>query len=89
MFSILDYCAGEVVGLQWLNGSDEILVAGLAGPDSGCKYMGDFVVYRIDAMAGRFLQAYSAKDAQRIFGKEDLPRSAETTDDLRLNPPTA
>jgi hypothetical protein len=28
------YCADDVVGSQWLNGSNEILVAGLAGPDT-------------------------------------------------------
>jgi hypothetical protein len=82
MWSGLLYCADDVVGSQWLNGSNEILVAGLAGPDSGCKYMGDFVVYRIEVATGKILQTYSAKDAQRSFGKEDLPSVDEDSDSL-------
>lgn len=82
MWSTLDYCADDAVGLQWLNGSEEILVAGLAGPDSGCKYMGDFVVYRIEVETGKILQVYSENDAQRIFGDEDLPRIQADADEL-------
>jgi hypothetical protein len=74
MWSSLNYCADDAVGSQWLNGSAEILIAMLAGPDSGCKYMGDFVVYRIEVATGKILQTYSAKDAQRTFGDDDLPR---------------
>jgi hypothetical protein len=82
MWSGLDYCADDAVGSQWLNGSDEILVAALAGPDSGCKYMGDFVVYRIEVATGKILQTYSEKDAQRVFGNEDLPRIDADDDEL-------
>jgi hypothetical protein len=82
MWGSLEYCADDVVGSQWLNGSSEILVAGLSGPDSGCKYMGDFVVYRIDVMTGRILQVYSGKDADRIFGDENLPRIDADGDEL-------
>jgi hypothetical protein len=82
MWSGLIYCADDVVGSQWLNGSDEILVAALAGPDSGCKYMGDFVVYRIEVATGRILQTYSENDAQRIFGNEDLPSVDADHDEL-------
>jgi hypothetical protein len=82
MWGSLDYCADDAVGLRWLNGSSEILVAALAGPDSGCKYMGDFVVYRIEVATRKILQTYSARDAQRTFGKEDLPRIDEDEDDL-------
>jgi hypothetical protein len=82
MWSGLEYCADDAVGSQWLNGSGEILVAALAGPDSGCKYMGDFVVYRIELATGKILHAYSAKDAQRIFGNEDLPRVDADDDEL-------
>jgi hypothetical protein len=74
MWSGLDYCADDTVGSQWLKGSDEILVAALAGPDSGCKYMGGFVVYRIEVATGKILQRYSEQDAQRLFGDADLPR---------------
>jgi hypothetical protein len=82
MWSSLEYCADDVVGSQWLNGSNELLVAGLSGPDSGCKYMGDFVVYRIDVVTGRILQVYSEKDGHRIFGDEDLPRVDADDDEL-------
>jgi len=80
MWSGLDYCADDVIGSQWLNGSTEILVAALAGPDSGCKYMGDFVVYRVEVSTGKILQTYSEKEAQRTFGNEDLP-SVDADDD--------
>jgi|SRR5580700_9920225 hypothetical protein len=82
MWRSLEYCADDLVGSQWLNGSREILVAGLSGPDSGCKYMGDFVVYRIDVVTGKILQVYSGKDAHRIFGGEDLPRVDADDDEL-------
>jgi hypothetical protein len=78
----LEYCADDVVGSQWLNGSSEILVSGLAGPDSDCKYMGDFVTYRIDIATGKILQAYTEKEAQRLFGSDDLPRIAPDDDEL-------
>lgn len=70
----LEYCEPEIVGSQWLNGSSQILVAAIAGPDSGCKYMSDFRVYRIDVKSGRILQSYSATEAHRLFGNGDLPK---------------
>ncbi len=82
MWSSLDYCADDAVGVQWLNGSSEILVAALAGPDSGCKYMSDFVVYRIEVATGKILQTYTEKEAQRTFGTEDLPRVDADEDEL-------
>ena len=82
MWSTLEYCADDAVGSQWLNGSSEILVAGLAGPDSGCRYMSDFVVYRIEVATGKILQTYTEREAQRTFGKEDLPSVDADDDDL-------
>ena len=73
MWSGLLYCADDVVGSQWLNGSREILVAALAGPDSGCKYMGDFVAYRIDVATGAILQSYSENETKAAFAADDLP----------------
>jgi hypothetical protein len=81
-WSALDYCADDAVGSQWLNGSSELLVAALGGPDGGCKYMGDFVVYRIEVATGKILQTYSEKEAQRTFGDENLPRIDEDEDEL-------
>jgi hypothetical protein len=82
LWSALYYCADDAVGVQWLNGSSEILVAARAGPDSGCKYYGDFVVYRIGIATGEILQTYSEKEAQRKFGDENLPRIDEDDDEL-------
>src|SRR5271154_3508265 len=81
-WSGLEYCAEDAVGVQWFKGSSEILVAAMAGPDSGCKYMGDFVVYRIEVTTGRILQTYSEKDAQRTFGDDNLPRIDADEDEL-------
>jgi hypothetical protein len=78
----LDYCEPDIVGSQWLNGSSEILVSALAGPDSGCKYMGDFMVYRIEVETGRILQAYTATEAHRLFGHDDLPVLQDDNEDL-------
>jgi len=77
-----DYCAHDVIGSQWLNGSTEILVSAMAGPDSGCKYMGDFVVYRIEVTTGRILQTYSAKEAHHVFGNDNLPLILPDAEDL-------
>jgi len=74
MWDGLEYCEPHIVGSQWLNGSREILVAAIAGPDSGCKYMGDFVVDRIEIATGKILEAYGEKEAVREFGEEDLPK---------------
>lgn len=82
MRDTLDYCAYEAVGSQWLNGSKEILVAALAGPDSGCKYMGDFVAYRIEVSTGNFLQAYTEREAAKILGNESLPVIDEDEDEI-------
>lgn len=82
MWDTMNYCADDVVGSQWLNGSKEILVAGLAGPDSGCKYMGDFVAYRIEVSTGNILQAYTEREAAKIFGNESLPVIDEDEDEI-------
>jgi hypothetical protein len=81
-WNALEYCAPEIVGSQWLNGSSEILISALAGPDSGCKYMGDFRVYRMEAKTGRILESYSATEAHRLFGDDDLPKILDANDDL-------
>jgi hypothetical protein len=44
--------------------------------------MGDFVVYRIEVSTGKILQSYSAQDAHRMFGDEDLPRLEGDEDGL-------
>jgi hypothetical protein len=87
MWDSLDYCEPDIVGSQWLNGSSEILVAAMAGPDSGCKYMGDFVVYRIEVSTGKILQSYTATEAHREFGNRDLPKILDDNEDLKLRLP--
>jgi len=82
MWGNLYYCADDVVALKWLNDSNQILVAALAGPDSGCKYMGDFVVYRIEVSTGKILQSYTEREAAKIFGKESLPWIEKDDDEL-------
>jgi hypothetical protein len=82
MWHTLDYCEPDMIGSQWLNGSKEILVAARAGPDSGCRYMADIVVYRLDAETGKILQTYKAHEAHRVFGDEDLPAVDADDDDL-------
>jgi len=81
-WNALEYCEPEIVGSQWLNGSSEILISALAGPDSGCKYMGDFRVYRMEAKTGRILESYSATEAHRLFGDDDLPKILDGSEDL-------
>lgn len=71
--SLLKYCEPDMIGSQWLNGSKEVLLSARAGPDSGCKYMAEFVVYRLDASTGKILQTYKNREAHRAFGDEDLP----------------
>ncbi len=82
MWRSLDYCEPDMIGSQWLNGSKEILIAARAGPDSGCKYMGDIVVYRLDAESGKILQTYKAKEAHQMFGDDDLPRVDDEDEEL-------
>ena len=82
MWKSLDYCEPNILGSQWLNSSSEILIAAMAGPDSGCKYMGDFVVYRIEVPRGKILQTYTATEAHRVFGEENLPKIIDENEDL-------
>lgn len=82
MWNSLAYCEPDMMGSQWLNGSKEILVAARAGPDSGCKYMGDIVVYRLEASTGEILQTYTGREAHQAFGDEDLPAVDDEDDDL-------
>jgi hypothetical protein len=77
-----DYCEPDMLGSQWLNGSKEILLAARAGPNRACKFMGDFVVYRISVPSGKILQTYSATEGYRLFGDEDLPKIQDESEDL-------
>ena len=82
MWDSLDYCEPDMIGSQWLNGSKEILVAAGAGPDSGCRYMGEWVVYRLNVTTGDILETYTSREARRIFGDGDLPTLDNDDEDL-------
>jgi hypothetical protein len=84
----LDYCEPDMIGSQWLNGSKEILVGAGAGPDSGCKYMGEWVIYPLEVTTGDILEAYTSREAHRIFGNDDLPKLHGDNEDL-LGAPSA
>jgi hypothetical protein len=71
-----------MVGSQWISGSSEILVAAMAGSDGGCKYYGDFLVYRIEVPSGKILQSYKASEAVQLFGDANLPRIEDGDDNL-------
>jgi len=88
MWDSLDYCEPDMIGSQWLNGTKEILVAAGAGPDSGCKYMGEWVMYRLDVTTGQILEAYTSREAHRIFGDDDLPKLYDDNEDLLGAPST-
>jgi hypothetical protein len=77
-----DYCEPDMVGSQWINGPSEVLVAAMAGPDGGCKYYGDFLVYRIEVPSGKILQSYKASEAVQLFGDGNLPRLEDDGDNL-------
>lgn len=82
MWDSLIYCEPDMIGSQWLNGSKEILVSARAGPDSGCRYMDEIVVYRLDAGNGRILQTYKLREAHRMFGDDDLPAILDDIEDI-------
>ena len=77
-----DFCEPDMVGSQWISGSSEILVAAMAGSDGGCKYYGDFLVYRIEVPSGKILQSYKASEAVQLFGDANLPRIEDGDDNL-------
>ena len=69
-----EYCEPyHVIGGRWLNGSKEILLSVLVRNTSGCRYMSEFNVYRVNAVTGEILQRYTAEDAHKQFGDKYLP----------------
>jgi hypothetical protein len=72
-----EYCEPyHVIGGRWLNGSKEILLSVLVRNTSACRYMGEFNVYRVNAVTGEILQRYTAEDAHKQFGSKYLPLKA-------------
>ena len=72
-----EYCYPNVVGAQWLNGSQELLVSVLVPNVGICRYASEFNVYRLAIPSGRILERYSASEAHQKFNPENLPRIAE------------
>lgn len=69
----LHYCEPNIVGAQWLNGSNELLISALVPNTSYCRHMCEFNVYQVSVPGGRIVQRYSAEEAHRQFNEENLP----------------
>jgi hypothetical protein len=69
-----EYCDANLVGAQWLNDSQELLVSALVPNVGDCRYMSTFAVYRVAVPSGKILERYKSLEAYRKFGKSNLPR---------------
>lgn len=69
----LHYCEPNIVGAQWLNGSNELLISALVPNTSYCRHMCEFNVYRVSVPGGRIVQRYTAEEAHRQFNEENRP----------------
>jgi hypothetical protein len=72
-----EYCYPNVVGSQWLNGSQELLVSVLVPNVGNCRYASEFNTYRLTVPGGKILERYTAKEAHTKFDGANLPRIAE------------
>lgn len=68
------YCEANIVGAQWRNGSQELLVSALVPNVGDCRYESTFGVYRVAVPSGDILQHYKAREAYKKFGRKNLPR---------------
>jgi len=69
-----EYCEPyNVIGSQWLNGSEELLVSVLVRNTGDCRYSSEFNVYRIKATTGELLERFTASEAHAKYGDDDLP----------------
>jgi len=69
-----EYCEANLVGAEWLNGSQELLISALVPNVGDCRYMSTFDVYRVAVPSGKILQRYKPREAYRKFGTKNLPR---------------
>jgi hypothetical protein len=67
------YCYSNVVGAQWVKGSNELLVSVMVEPEGDCKQGGEFRVYRVAVPSGAILQRYGEEEAHRLFRAENMP----------------
>jgi len=72
-----EYCDANIVGAQWLNGSQELLVSALVPNVGNCRYMSKFEVYRVAVHSGKILERYKPRQAYKEFDRESLPRIAD------------
>lgn len=71
-----EYCLPNVVGSQWTNGSQELVLSVLVPNVGICRFASEFNVYRVAVPTGKILQRYSAREAHQKFDPANLPRIA-------------
>jgi hypothetical protein len=71
------YCEANIVGAEWLNGSQQLLLSALVPNVGDCRYMSTFGVYRVAVPSGNILQHYKAREAYKEFDRKNLPRITE------------
>jgi len=72
-----EYCEANLVGAQWLNDSQELLVSALVPNVGICRFASKFDVYRVAVPSGKILQRYKPRDAYKEFDRDSLPRIAD------------
>jgi hypothetical protein len=72
-----EYCEANLVGAQWLNDSQELLVSALVPNVGICRFASKFEVYRVAVPSGKILQRYKPREAYKEFDRESLPRIAD------------
>lgn len=71
------YCEANLVGAQWLNDSQELLISALVPNVGICRFASKFEVYRVAVPSGKILQRYKPREAYKEFDRESLPRIAD------------
>lgn len=75
-WSATEYCEANLVGAQWLNGSQELVVSALVPNVGICRFASRFEVYRVAVSSGKILQRYKPLEAYQKFDRNSLPRIA-------------
>lgn len=69
-----EYCEANLVGAQWLKGSQELVVSALVPNVGICRFASRFEVYRVAVPSGKILQRYTPLEAYQKFDRNSLPR---------------
>jgi hypothetical protein len=72
-----EYCEANLVGAQWVKGSQELVVSALVPNVGICRFASRFEVYRVAIPSGRILQRYKPREAYKEFDRDSLPRIAD------------